>query len=401
MSDFLASPGMVLPFLYLALGAPHFIAVMLLPCMKAARMVVEVLISPYMKVGERAKIAMILPNLVIAGALAVIALSAEALPIWLAGALFLSVAIVLGLCNGIWNIGSNHIYGTELNDSARTEIVFTQVAGSCLLATLAVWLTLDLMSGDTPFERHQILLWLGIASLLISCLCLFQVVTTKPEPRDDGADTGDQSGFFSEVAAGWLLAIRLRWYRRFLIARVFFLSVELAVPFYTIHAATYHLSTPHVLSIFVSATCTGTAVGALLWKRVMRRSVRLTLACASLVAAASALLALAFDYYGLASNAWIYAATIFFLSFGIGGVQNGRYLYLLSMSSDSQRPYMVAFGDVVAGLGGILFAAALGLMAEWKNVLWPLMALVALNAAAAILALGLREPAKEDSAQAH
>ncbi len=401
VSDILASPGMVLPFLYLALGAPQVIASLLLPCVKAARLIVEALISPYIKVGTRAKYAMMLPNLVVAGVLALVALSAESLPVWLAATLFVVVSIILGLCFGVWALGSNQVYGSELAEKDRGEIVFTQLAGSCILAIVAVWLTRDLMAGDTPYQRHRVLLWMGVASLLVSCLFLYRVVVTKTPDADesDGTSKEETQGFVAEVVRGWALAIQYSWYRKFLVARIFILTVELATPFYTIHAATYHLSTPHILSIFVTATSAGTAVGALLWRKIVQHSIRYTIAGASIIASFSALMALAFDLYGLADNPWVYAATIFFLSFGIGGAQNGRYLYLLAMSKESDRPYMVALADVVAGIGGIIFAAALGLLAQLHSALLPLVILAALNAISAFLALGLHDSTEPEAAR--
>ena len=397
VSDILASPGMVLPFLYLALGAPQVIATLLLPCVKGSRMIMEALISPYIKVGARAKYAMMLPNLVIAGALALLALSAQGLPTWLAAALFVVVSIVLGLCFGVWALGSNQMYGSELNERARSEIIFTQLAVSCVLAVAAVWLTRDLMAQATPYERHRMLLWMGVLALLVACVCLYQVVVTRT-PIAAGPDKSSPEetlGFLGEVARGWALALKYPWYRKFLVARILFLSVELATPFYTIHAATYHMSTPHILSIFVTATSAGTALGALLWRKLVIRSIRYTLVGASMIASFSALMAIGLDLYGLAGNPWVYAATLFFLSFGIGGVQNGRYLYLLSMSSERDRPYMVALGDVVAGVGGFIFAAVLGLVAQLHSALLPLAALAGLNALSAYLALGMQEKTQQ------
>ena len=395
---------MVLPFLYLALGAPQYIASLLLPCVKAARLIVEALISPYVKVGTRAKYAMLLPNLGIAGVLAVVALTAESLPIWLAAALFIAVSIILGLCAGIWALGCNQIYGSELNEKDRGEVVFNQLAVSCVLAIVAVWLTRDLMAGDTPYERHRVLLWMGVGSLLLACICLYQIVVTRSPENMETEETEEKEtqGFVAEVVRGWALAVQYAWFRTFLVSRVFFLSVELAMPFYTIHAATYHMSTPHILSIFVTATSAGTAIGALLWRKLVRRSIRYTIAGASLTAGCSALMAIGFDLYGLAGNPWVYASTIFFLSFGIGGVQSGRYLYLLAMSSEKDRPYMVALADVVAGIGGIIFAGVLGLLAQLQSVLFSLTILVALNAISAYLALRMHEKSDpETEVEAH
>ncbi|KIC47232.1 hypothetical protein RA28_06075 [Ruegeria sp. ANG-S4] len=396
LSDILASPSIVLPFLYLALGAPQFLAGLLLPCVKGARIVAEATMSPYIKLGDRSKKAMILPNLVIALVLAVLALSGAALPNGIVMVLFVLVALIVGCCYGIWALGSNHIYGSELEDEERGQIVFTQLALSCVIAIALVWTTRALMAGETPFERHRVLLWLGVLALLVSCFCMFRLVLTK-SPHEAGASeaTEQKESFFKQVARGWSLALQFAWFRRFLVARVFFLSVELATPFYTIHAATYHLSTPHILSIFVTATSAGRAIGAMLWRRVVQKSIRYTIAGASMIACLSSLMAIGFDLFGLASNPWVYAATIFFLSFGIGGETEGRYLYLLSMSSASNRPYMVALADAVAGIGGIIFASVLGIVAQIHSALIPLSVLAVLNGVSVYLALSLVEKKPE------
>lgn len=71
---------------------------------------------------------------------------------------------------------------------------------------------------------------------------------------------------------------------------------------YTICAVTYHLSTPHILSIFEMVTSAGRAVGAVLWRSVVRKSIRYTLAGASMIACLSSLMPLGFDLFGLVSN---------------------------------------------------------------------------------------------------
>ena len=390
LSDILASPSIVLPFLYLSLGAPQALAGLLLPCVKGARIVAEATMSPYVKLGHRSKNAMILPNLAIAMVLAMLALSGAALPSWIVVVLFVVVALVIGCCYGIWTLGSNHIYGSELEEEERGQVVFTQLALSCLLAIALVWMTRGLLAGETPFERHRVLLWLGVLALLVSCFCVFRLVLTNTdEPAGEPDGTSEKEPFTKQVARGWSLALQYAWFRQFLVARLFFLSVELATPFYTIHAATFHLSTPHILTIFVTATSAGRALGAVLWRRVVQKSIRYTIAGASMIACLSSLMAIGFDLFGLASNPWAYAATIFFLSFGIGGETEGRYLYLLSMSSASNRPYMVALSDAVAGIGGILFAGILGIVAQMQSALIPLTVLAALNAISVWLALKL------------
>ena len=51
----LVNPRLVLPFLYLALGAPTFIAGLLLPFVTGARLIAEIFVSPFINRITRAK----------------------------------------------------------------------------------------------------------------------------------------------------------------------------------------------------------------------------------------------------------------------------------------------------------------------------------------------------------
>ena len=108
-----------------------------------------------------------------------------------------------------------------------------------------------------------------------------------------------------------------------------------------------------------------------------------------LISVLSAILALGFTFLGYAQNVWLYAAVILLLSLGGNGVIYGRYLYVIEMTEKTERPYLVALGDVTAGLVGIAFAAILGAVAHLHDPITPIFALAALNLIAMLYAIGL------------
>ena len=59
------------------------------------------------------------------------------------------------------------------------------------------------------------------------------------------------------------------------------------------------------------------------------------------------------------------------------------------MSLENERPYLVALGDVSAGLVGMVFAAILGAVAHLHDPITPIFALAVLNLIAMLYAFRL------------
>ncbi len=393
----LANPTIVLPFLYLALGAPTVIAGLLLPFVTGSRLISEIFVSPFVNNIVRAKVAVYATDILTALALALVAIFATSLTQVLLILLFLITAIVMGLCQGVNTIGTNQVYGTTVAENIRNRMVFAQATISGILAILVVWLTRDLMASDKPMQQHIVVLWCGILALTVAGLSFVGVKLLEGRLSSPAAEAPARP--LAALARGFKTGMAYGWFRRFLLTRVAFISVELAMPFYTIHAATFHIGTHNALSYFVMASSAGIVIGSLVWNWISGRySVNLSMVLGCIVSAASAVLALTFTFTGMAQEVWSYALVILLLSFGSNGVIYGRYLYLIEMTNKSERPYLVAMGDVTAGMVGMAFAAVLSLLAHLHDPVTPLFVLVALNGVAVLA--GLRLPRSGNSTPA-
>ncbi|MEM1005699.1 MAG: MFS transporter [Pseudomonadota bacterium] len=385
----LVNPRLVLPFLYLALGAPTFIAGLLLPFVTGARLIAEIFVSPLINRVTRAKLAVYIPNILTGAILAVVALFATDLPQVMVVLLFLLTAMIMGLCQGITSLGTSQIYGVSVPGHKRNRMVFAQATISGVLAIIVVWFTKDLLVSDQPMQRHIVVMWCGVAAMFAAGISFAGVrifedeVPVPAEPRK-------KTKPLVELTKGFKTGMAYPWYRKFLVARMLFISVELAMPFYTIHAATYHVGTKHSLSYFVIGASAGVVIGSILWGWLSGRiSVKPVMWLGCLISALSATLALVFTLLGYAQNVWLFAAAILLLSLGGNGVLLGRYLYIIEMTNEKERPYLVALGDVTAGLVGIAFATVLGAVAHLQDPVTPIIALAVLNVIAMIYAFGL------------
>lgn len=397
----LVNPRLVLPFLYLALGAPTFVAGLLLPFVTGARLIAEIFVSPFINRVTRAKLAVYIPNILTGSVLAIVALFATNLPQLMVVLLFLVTAIVMGLCQGITSLGTSQIYGVSVPNAKRNRMVFAQATISGVLAIIVVWLTKDLLVSDQPMQRHIVVMWCGVIAMFAAGVS-FAGVRIFEEDQPPKPAPVKKPRPLAELATGFRTGMAYPWYRKFLFARLLFVSVELAMPFYTIHAATYHVGTKHSLSYFVIGASAGVVIGSIIWGWLSGRiSVKPVMWLGCLISALSAMLALGFTFMGYAQNVWLYAAVILLLSLGGNGVIYGRYLYVIEMTKESERPYLVALGDVTAGLIGIAFAAVLGAVAHLHDPITPIIALAVLNVIAMLYAFRLppTAPAGEAPAQ--
>ncbi len=384
----LVNPRLVLPFLYLALGAPTFIAGLLLPFVTGARLIAEIFVSPFINRVTRAKLAVYVPNILTGTVLAVLALFATTLPQLMVILLFLATAIVMGLCQGITSLGTSQIYGVSVPDAKRNRMVFAQATISGILAIIVVWVTKDLLVSDQPMQRHIVVMWCGVIAMFAAGISFAGVKIF--EERAVTPHHAKKPKPMAELKTGFKTGMAYPWYRKFLSARLFFVSVELAMPFYTIHAATYHVGTKHSLSYFVIAASAGVVIGSIVWGWLSGRvSVKPVMWLGCVISTLSALLALGFTMMGYAQNVWLYALVILLLSLGGNGVIYGRYLYVIEMTNEQERPYLVALGDVIAGLVGIVFAAILGAVAHLQDPITPIFVLAALNLIAMFYAFRL------------
>jgi hypothetical protein len=407
----LVNPTLVLPFLYLALGAPVVVAGLLLPVMKGAGLVAEVVVAPLLNKTSRAKISVFLPTLVSALALSVIALTVDGAPPAVVVAVFMAITIVLGLCTGITAVGFGQLFGTVIPPHRRVGVAFNKALVAGILAIAVVAITKDFLAAEAPLQRHVTVLWAGIVATAVGGLMIIGVrLIAEEEKEEQGAEGENPASDHAKVRrhAHTLAGLRkgveagtqLVWFRRYLTARILFMSVTLALPFYTIHAASVHKGTPHGLTILVISASGGVAVGSLAWRRLSRHSHKLVMLASTLVGIASAVLALALDFSGLIENISLYAVAIFLVALAGGGVQSSGYLYFIDMTSKRERPYLLALGDVIVGVLAIGAASLLGVLAHLTDPKFPVMALLSLNLVAILAALALVDPATRDALEA-
>lgn len=389
-ADQLTSVQLVLPFLYTTAGAPLFFAGLLVPVSTVAKRLAQVLSAPLVSATRSNTRLMALSTLGVAAAIALISLTFNAAGASLLVAVFLFVALVIGAANGLGSLAFQDLAGRILSKDRRRRLLFIQSSIGGLVVVLVAFGSQLLLKPGTSGAAHQELIWIGIVLFVLSAL-LVLLVREPPKRTGGDGEARSQRGQIAALRDGFRMAFALPWFGRFLVARTLYLSVELAIPFFSIHAASFHGDSISGLNAFVIAANLGLIAGGFFWERIGQRAVDRILVLAAGLTCIGGLLAIAIELGFMAQSILCYAVVFVLVSLGAQGTKNGRTLYLLEAASDAERPYCIAVANVTIGLAAIAFGALLGALAGYKGVAWVIAVLVVLNVLAALYTLRLRD----------
>jgi len=243
-----------------------------------------------------------------------------------------------------------------------------------LAATFAVWALLPSLAGN-----HLILLWLAVGAW-IGAAAAYGAVREQPSPPPDPGASA------ISLRSGRALVARHPWYARQLIAGVLMQSVEMAVPFYAVHAASLHDPSARNLSAFVVAMALGLVLSGPIWGRLNDRHNALVAVAGCLLAAATGVLVLSMDMMGDQALPFYHAFLFLPLSLARQGAIQARLRHLSVKATASDRPTMVAFNNALLAFAGICVALVLGAAGHLHDIRTPLALLILANIAAALYA---------------
>ena len=391
LSRVFASPKLVLPYLYIALGAPVVFAGLLIPIVQVARMLTQLVTAPRISSATARKWFMVFGTMIAIAALIVIAIAARQQQTLSLALLFLLVAGVLGVGQGLNTLAlQTMLRHIMTRDRQNRLLLVQQIIGGVLAIAIAAGSVFWFDFGD-PLTSHVSLLWIGIGAALIATI-VTMAVREYHGARDTPvapAEPADRMPAPS-LLHGFGLLRRLRWFRQFCILRCLLLSVELAMPFYAIHAALPHGNKTGTLHSFVIASSLGMVVSGIIWRNQTRWPLRYSIFASALIAGSAAVAAIVIEIVSGDSIHYLWHMTVFFLiALAAKGTGVARQVYLLSASSKADAAYHVSVSNAITGVVAIAFAFILGVLTHVGHAIWPILILLALNLLTAAYALSL------------
>lgn len=401
ISNELSNERVVMPFLYTTLGGSVTVAGILTPVVSLSRLVSQTLGSRIIANARRRK-PFLLATLTSTGLLVVLLpLVAPSLPLVALPVFFITLAATWGILNGIGALAALDMMGRLLSPARQMSVLFsiTALSGVGVIATTLLSQSVEgFKLNSTAFDDHSHLVWTSAIFMGLSALVMLGL---REEDAREAAPEHEPLGTYLASLAGSARAmLEEGWFRRFLRARVLFLSVEFSLPFFAVHAAQFHAETAPSLTMLVIAVSLGMITGGVVWPWLgKRRSLRFVLTVGPLVAIFAAAIAVANHVDKNLPSPEIHALAVFFLSLASQATADGSNSYVVRNSGDEERPYAVAMTNVVAGVFGLGLAMLAGLVADGPGTFVALLLMVALNIAAAFAARSLVDVSPGETAK--
>jgi hypothetical protein len=391
LGDQLGSPSLVLPWFLDALGAPTFLAGLLVPVRRSLALLPQLAIAGRIRRFEKRKWfwaggafgfglafllmvpAALIPSDAVAG---------------LAVVLLLALA---SLARGISSVAFKDVLAKTVPKGRRGRLLAMRATVGGLL-TLVAGVLLRLYVADGSTTRPFLVLLSITAGLWFVGAVLVLAIREQ-----EGATAGGRNAL-EEALAGLQLVREKPGFRIFILARALLLSVKLASPFYALYARRLTGGQIGGLGLFVIAVGLAEVLSSPLWGSFSDRSSRTVM---MLGASLAVVVGVAILIVGALPETWQTAsvlAPVFLLAgFAQAGVRLGRKTYLVDGAPELERPLYVAFSNTIIGVL-TLAGGALGLLAEAFSLRLLLIVYVALMALGALVCWRMPEAEKMTAA---
>ncbi|MDJ0686125.1 MAG: MFS transporter [Alphaproteobacteria bacterium] len=365
----------VLPWIAGTLGVAPLLIALIVPLTQLGQVLGQLFIGPQLSMLKRSRGALALAELGSALAIGFAAFFAALVTPELAGLILIASAAGFGVCWGLYTICHQDVIARVLTPQRRGVMMGYRAAGGGLL-TMAVTMGFYLLARDA-LDNKTLLLWIAVGLWLMAGLLYAGIAEPPKAPHPPVSP-------LKELRRGLWLIRTEPWFAQFLVGRAWLLSIELAIPFYTIHVAQLNDPTASDLVMLVFAISAGLLLSGPIWGRIVPRSPQAAITLGSLMVAVAGAATLLVDEVLEITIPFFHVASFTLLSLGRQGVIQARTQYLSAQTPKDDRPIYISIGESAMGVCGVGVGLALGFAAQFTTIFNPLLCLIALNLTAAM-----------------
>lgn len=378
----IASPGLVLPWLLSAIGAPAALSGFLVPLSRGGSLLPQLVISGKIREFDIRKTFWVGAGVTQGAALLLMALAALTMTgIW-GGIVILFLLTCFSVASGVGSVSFKDVLAKTIPKGKRGTLLSIRATAGGILALGAGYLIYHYIGDGEDAKMYAVLI--AAAAILWFAAALF-FYFIKEEP----GETGGSRTAIKEAKKGWTLLKAQPRFLRFVLARSFLLSVMLVIPFYSIFAREVTGTEVSGLGLFVIANSLAMVLSSYFWGRFADRSSKHVMATGGLFGIAGALISLSFLVIpGNYQTPLIFSAVFLVAGFAHAGIRMGRKTYLVDAAPEKDRPLYVAVSNTFVGTITVL-SAALGFIADLLGVEWLIGLFAILMAAGVVLAWSL------------
>lgn len=379
-----ANPQVVLPWVYNLLGGPLFLVGMLTPSLRVGALLAQLTIVPHLLARTTRKWAYLTSVFTSAAVLVLIAATLKEMDKVEALIIFFVSLVLLGASGGITTLAMTDITAKVLPRDRIGHVLSMRVSVSGVVLLL-VMLSFSYLDPDINQSDHKALMMIMAAIAWVLAGLVFACVREPP------SKVSKRSSMWTEIVAGWAFVKEVPWFRRFILVRALFLSVGLATPFYSIHAAIEFSKTAHSLSLIVIATGVTSIFSAPVWSRILKKDPRKALFRSGLFAATAGVIVFVHESLG-EPHPLVYMLVFAFLQLAVQGLTQSSMTYLALMCPEDERPRYLAISNAILGVLALFVSGLIGVLADSVHIYAALGLLVVLALTASRAARTLENP---------
>lgn len=376
LAEQLASPGLVLPWLLSTLGSPAALAGLLVPIKEAGSLLPQLAVAGTIRAYSKRKWFWVGAGSTQAVLLALMIPAAIWLPPVLAGWTIVVLLALFSMASGVGSVAFKDVLAKTIPKGKRGRLLAARATLGGLLTLIAGSILRLNLQDSQSLVPYFILIAAAAMLWGIASICFAAITEEK------GATEGGRNAL-AEVSAGLHLIREVPMFRRFIVARVFLLSIELSLPFYAIFARDVVGASIGGLGVFVIANGISNIFSSPVWGRFADRSSRSVMIFSSILAAVTGAVAVMIghipDHW---QGVFVFAPVFLLIGFSQAGLRLGRKTYLLDGAPDADRPLYVAVSNTLIGVATLL-GGVLGLIAYTFGVQSVIVVLIILALVAA------------------
>lgn len=368
LAEQIAGPNLILPWLFQLLGTPIWMFGFLMPIKQTFSLLPQMVVAGQIRQLAERKWVWVGSGII--QALCLLLMIPVAL--WLspvaAGFFLLALLIIFSTASGTASVAFQDVLGKTIDKGHRGKLLARRALVGGILTTVA-GLLLNRYRGNQQDLTPVLILLLVAVVLWLLAAFFFALVREFP-----GAVQGGRNAL-SESRAGLQLWRQQRGFRRFLQARSLLLSVELATPFFVLHAGQLLQLKIQSIGALVIAVGLSQILSSPFWGRMADRSSKNVMTLSAVIAFGSVTLAIGLTFLPFYSLQYAgYLLVFVLIGLAEAGVRLGRKTYLVDATSHEERATYTAFSNSVVGIIAIL-SGITGLIAQWLGASVMLLAI--------------------------
>lgn len=358
LAEQIAGPNLVLVWLLQLLGSPVWLLGFLMPVKQAGALLPQMVAA-----GQIRRLAIRKWVWMVAGVVQTLCLLLMIPFALYANALTAGIAILLlfalfSIASGTASVAFQDVLGKTILKGHRGQLLASRALVGGLLTMLA-GLLLPRLQLSCEDELMTVFMLLGAGAILWSVAALlFAAMREQPGETQGGRNA------WHEACAGIDYFRRYAGFRRFFCARAMLLSVELATPFYFLHARELLELDSTAIGYLVIAIGLSQVLSSPFWGRLADQTSKSVMAYSALMSVAAALLALSLLWLPTPTGQQVgYLVVFVLIGLAESGVRLGRKTYLVDALPASERASGTAFTNSCVGALALL-AGSSGLVAH-------------------------------------